>query len=382
MGYHEAALAPAAERVLHREFTGEFPVTESLIYLNHAAVAPLCRPAAEAMKWLADDALRHGSQHYAQWEECYEGFRVSAARLVGAHRDEIAIVKNTSEGIATVALGLDWKPGDRVVAFREEFPANYFPWLRLEARGVEITWLSATDPLERIEEAARGAKLLAISYVQYLSGYRADIEAIGDICRRHGCFFFVDAIQGLGVLPLDVERAKIDALAADGHKWLLGPEGCGLLYVRKEWQDRIEPVEFGWTNIAGFADYACRDMALRPDAGRYECGTLNTISIYGLRASIEFLLRVGVERIGPDVLAAARRLAEGSQEKGYEVMGPRSPESASGIVSIRKPGTDCRVTMSQLRQRNVTAAPRLGWVRFSPHFYISPEAIEEAIDAL
>jgi cysteine desulfurase/selenocysteine lyase len=382
MGYDEAALVPVTERRLYLEYENHFPVTKSLIYLNHAAVAPLCLPAAEAMKWLADDVLMNGSQHYVQWEECYERFRESVAKLIGAHRDEIAIVKNTSEGIATVALGMDWKPGDRVVAFREEFPANYFPWLRLESRGVEITWLSATDPLDRIEEAVRGAKLLAISYVQYLSGYRADIVSIGEICKRHGCFFFLDAIQGLGVFPLDVNRAHIDALAADGHKWMFGPEGCGLLYVRKEWQDRIEPVEFGWTNIAGYADYGCRDMTLRKDAGRYECGTLNTISIYGLRAAIEFLLRVGVERIGPDVLAATQRLAEGAQSKGYEVMGTRSPEHASGIISIRKPGTDYRVTMNHLRRHQVTAAPRLGWVRLSPHFYVSPASIETVIDLL
>ncbi len=377
-----AGVAPITERLLHQEFALDFPVAQSLIYLNHAAVAPLCRPAARAMQWLAEDAMANGSLHYSQWEECYEGLRASTARLIGAHRDEIAIVKNTSEGIATVALGLDWQPGDRIVAFREEFPANYFPWLRLEAKGCKITWLSVTDSLERIEDAARGAKLLAISYVQYLSGYRADIQAIGDICHRHGCFFFVDAIQGLGVLPLDVEHCHVDALAADGHKWLLGPEGCGILYIRKAWQDRIEPVEFGWTNIAGYTDYACRDMALRGDAGRYECGTLNTIGIYGLRAAIDFLLTVGVERIGPDVLSAADRLAEGAQAKGYELFGERSPSTSSGIVSIRKPGVDCRVTVAELRQHRITAAPRQGWARLSPHFYVSPEAIEQVIAAL
>lgn len=382
MGYVEGTACNAAVRQLHREYAHQFPVSENLIYLNHAAVAPLCRPAAEAMQALAEDAMRNGSLHYSSWEECYEGLRLSTARLIGAHRDEIAIVKNTSEGIATVALGLDWKPGDRIVAFREEFPANYFPWLRLEAKGCEITWLSVSDPLDRVEEAARGARLLAISYVQYLSGFRTNLKAIGEICAREGCFFFVDAIQGLGVLPLDVEECHIDALAADGHKWLLGPEGCGVLYIRKEWQDRIEPVEFGWTNIAGYTDYACRDMALRPDAGRYECGTLNTIGIYGLRAAIDFLLEVGVDRIGPDVLAAADRLAQGARDKGYELLGERTPATASGIVSIRKPRVDCRMTVSELRRQKITAAPRQGWARLSPHFYISPEAIEAVIAAL
>ena len=375
-------MSSPADRDLAAEYRHEFPVTERLTYLNHAAVAPLSRRCADAMKELADDVLFNGSFHYERWMECYEGFRVSAARLVNGHRDEIAIVKNTSEGIATVALGLDWKPGDKIVAFREEFPANFFPWLRLEARGVHIEWLSIQDSLDKIDEAARGAKLLAISYVQYLSGYRANLQAIGEICHRHGCFFFVDAIQGLGVFPLDVRACRIHALAADGHKWLLGPEGCGLLYVSQEWQDRIEPVEFGWTNIAGYNDYACRDMALRPDAGRYECGTLNTISIYGLRAAIDLLLEVGIAQVGAAVLASADRLAAGAAAKGYEIMAQRTPETGSGIVAIRKPGQDSRMTVSELRRNQITAAPRQGWARLSPHFYVSAKEIERVIDVL
>src|SRR5580704_1975196 len=301
---------------LHERYRDEFPVTESLIYLNHAAVAPLCKRAATAMKNLADDALRFGSLHYDQWLAAYEGLRKSAARMMGASPREIAIVKNTSEGIATVAIGIDWKGGDRIVAFQEEFPANFLPWKKLQDVGVRITWLSVEDPLDKIDAACEGARLLAISFVQYLSGYRADLNAIGEICHRHGCFFFVDAIQGLGAFPLDVEKAHIDALAADGHKWMLGPEGCGILYIRKSRQDSIFPVEFGWTNVAGYHDYSSRDLTLRPDAGRYECGTLNTIGCYGLKASIEFLLEVGIERIAAAVQALADQLAEGAASKG------------------------------------------------------------------
>jgi selenocysteine lyase/cysteine desulfurase len=267
--------------------------------------------------------------------EAYDGLRTAAARLIGADPSEIAQVKNTSEGVATIALGMDWKAGDKVVCFREEFPANYFPWKRLEAKGVNVAWLNATDPLDRIDEAAKGARLLAISFVQYLSGYRANLAAIGDICKRRGCFFFVDAIQGLGAFPLDVEQMHIDALSADGHKWLLGPEGCGILYVRRERQDEIEPVEFGWTNVAAYNDYASRDMTLRPDAGRYECGTLNTIGCYGLRASIEFLLEVRVENLSPHIQRLGDRIAAGVAEKGYEVLGERSPETGAGIVAFR-----------------------------------------------
>src|ERR1017187_6494721 len=166
---------------LWQRYADQFPVRERLTYLNHAAVAPLAKPAADAMKRLADDCLAFGSLHYGEWLAAYEGLRVAAARLIGADRSEIALVKNTSEGIATVAMGLDWKPGDRMVGFREEFPANYYPWKRLEEKGVNVIWLSVTDPIEKIAGAARGAKLLAISFVQFLTGYRAPIQVIGEI---------------------------------------------------------------------------------------------------------------------------------------------------------------------------------------------------------
>ena len=373
---------PVKEVSLAEQYAGQFPIRERLVYLNHAAVAPLCKPAADAMKRLADDCLQFGSLHYDEWMATYEGLRAAAARLIGADRSEIAIVKNTSEGIATVAMGLDWKAGDRVVGFREEFPANFFPWKKLEERGVDVTWLSVTDPLDRIDEASRGARLLSISFVQYLTGYRAPLKAIGEICRRNDCIYMVDAIQGLGAFPVDVKESGIHALAADGHKWMLGPEGCGILYINRELQSHVEPVEFGWTNVANYADYGSRDMSLRPDAGRYECGTLNTIGCYGLRAAIEFLLEVGVGQIAPVVQNLGNRIAGGVCAKGYEIAAPRTPETGAGIVSFRKPGQDAGEIVRKLRAQGITAAPRAGWVRTSPHFYIRPEEIDRMIDLL
>jgi selenocysteine lyase/cysteine desulfurase len=312
----------------------------------------------------------------------YEGLRQAAAQLIHADRSEIALVKNTSEGIATVAMGLDWKPGDRVVAFREEFPANYFPWKKLEQRGVEVTWLSYRDPLDRVDEACQGARLLAISFVQYLGGYRAPLKEIGEICSRNGCIYLVDAIQGLGAFPLDVKACRIHALAADGHKWLLGPEGCGILYIDQSLQQQVEPIEFGWTNVARYADYASRDMSLRPDAGRYECGTLNTIGCFGLRAAIEFLLEIGVESVAPAVQSLGDRIAAGVQAKGYELLEQRTPESGAGIVSFRKPGQEAGEIVRSLRAEHIAAAPRAGWVRTSPHFYISPADIDRMLEVL
>ncbi len=371
-----------SDQSLWEQYREQFPVTKNRVYLNHAAVAPLSRRVAEAMQGLAQDVLDYGSEHYLQWMAAYEGVRAGAASLINATPPEIAIVKNTSEGIATVAIGIDWKPGDIIVAFEEEFPANTYPWQRMEADGVQIRWLSIFDDLDRIDEAAKGARLLTISYVQYLSGYRVDLDKIGEICQRRGCFFFVDAIQGMGAFPIDVQTSHIDALAADGHKWLLGPEGCGVLYVRRELQDQIEPVEFGWTNVAKYADYASRDMSLRQDAGRYECGTLNTIGCFGLRSAFDLLLEVGIDKISPAVQALGDQIWQGANEHGFETLGKRSEATGAGIVSIRKPGVESQFIVRQLKDAGFIAAPRQGWVRIAPHFYIAPDEIDALLRTL
>ncbi len=364
------------------EYEAQFPVRRNIVYLNHAGVSPLCRPAAEAMKQLADECLDFGSWYYERWLRAYERLRAAAAQLINASASEIAIVKNTSEGIATIANGLTWRPGDRIVAFEEEFPSNWLPWKRLEESGVGVTWLHYDATLQQIEDAARGARLLAISYVQYLSGYRANLNAIGEICGRHSVFFLVDAIQGLGVFPVDVEQAHIDALAADGHKWLMGPEGCGLLYVRKARQDEIHPTEIGWMTVANHNDFSARDLTPRADAGRYECGTLNTIGCYGLGAAMEFVNAVGPERIGAAVQSLGDHLYTELAERGFEMLGTRTPETGAGIVSFRKPGEDPRYTVRKLKEAGYMAAPRQGWVRLSPHFYVPPEDLYRLVAIL
>ena len=268
------------------------------------------------------------------------------------------------------------------MAFHEEFPANLFPWKKLESTGVDVRWLSIHDHLDRIDEATRGAKVLAISYVNYLSGFRVDLNAIGEICRRNNCFFFVDAIQGMGAFPIDVEAAKIDALSADGHKWMLGPEGCGVLYVRRERQLQIEPVQIGWTNFAHYADYASRDMTYRSDAGRYESGTLNTIGCYGLRASLDLLLEVGIEEVSEKVQALTTHLAEGAERLGFVLSCPRDAQNGSGIVSVGKDGVDATMLVRRMKDHGIIAAPRQGWVRFAPHFYQTSEDIDKVLFVL
>ncbi len=372
----------AASETKLDEYRSEFPITKNLIWMNHAAIAPLVKTAAEAMIRFSEQSLDFSSMHYDEWLETYDGLRYAAARLIGSAPGEIALLKNTSEGLATVAMGLEWRAGDKIVAFREEFPANQYPWQRLEAKGVNIQWLSAADPLDRIDEAAKGARLLALSFVQFLTGHRANLNAIGEICHRRGTIFVVDAIQGLGVFPLDVRQAKIGALAADGHKWMFGPEGQAIFYISPELQEQVEPVEFGWTNTANYGDYGRRDLTLRPDAGRYECGTLNTIGCYGLRAAIGFILEVGVDRIGPKVQSLGDRIAEGVSRRGYELLGTRTPDNGAGIVSFRKSGEDSAAIVARLKEHRIIATPRAGWVRASPHFYLTEGEIDEMLTLL
>ncbi len=363
----------------------EFPVTREWAYMNHAAVAPLSQRAASAMQRAVEDVCRHGVAHHSLWQQAVAGLREAAARLIGAVPEEIAIVKNTTEGLSLVANGLDWRPGDAMVAVEREFPANYYPWKALEKRGVSVRWVPQRQgrvELEDLDRACRGARLLAISYVQYLSGYRINLEAVGEICARHGCLLVVDAIQGLGAFPVDVRQARIHALSADGHKWLLGPEGCGILYVASECMPAIEPVEFGWASVARWRDYDSRDSTLRPTAARYECGSLNTIGCYGLLAAIDLLLEVGVGRIGERVAGLSRRIAAGAAARGYQVLTPPDGDSASGIVAFRKEGIDSTEAVQRLSAAGVAAAARSGWIRASPHFYVSEEEAEMLLAAL
>jgi selenocysteine lyase/cysteine desulfurase len=365
-------------------YRGEFPVTENYVYFNHASVSPLPRRSAQAMQDLATETMQHGSVGYSGWAATTEAVREAAARLIAAAPEEIAIVKNTSEGLAVIALGLDWRPGDVVVGIEDEFPANYFPWAQLEPQGVKLRWLNLRAgriELDEIDRACQGARLLAISFVQYLSGFRIDLDAVGEICRRRNCLLVVDAVQGLGPFLIDVKRSGIHALAASAHKWLLGPEGIGLLYVDRDLIPQVRPVEFGWTNTAGWRTYS-RDPKLREGAARYECGTLNTIGCYGFRASLELFLEAGVEPIAAWVDHLAGCIAAGARQKGYELATSREAGSGSGIVSIRKEGVDSEAVVRMLLENHITTSPRFGWIRAAPHFYANEQDIARFLDLL
>jgi len=365
-------------------YRSQFPVTESLVYMNHAAVSPLSRRARDAMVGLLDEVHHSGAEHWEQWVRTYDAARRSLAQLFNADPGEIAFAKNTSEGVSTFANGLEWQPGDEIVSIEGEFPSNYYAWKALEKRGVILRLVRPEEGCVSHESIVSAlsprTRVVAVSFVQYLSGFRLDLAKLGQVCAAHGCLLFVDAIQGLGAFPLDVKTAQIAGLAADGHKWLLGPEGAGVLYVNRQVMERITPTEVGWWSVRHWADFTSRELSWRGDARRFECGTLNTVGICGLGAAVDLLLEVGVPKIAERILDLTDRLRRGLLAQGHSVCGPQARNEASGIVSfVPRQGTAEKLLETFLAQR-VQVAARCGMVRVSPHFYNTEAEIDRVLE--
>ena len=365
-----------------------FPVTRELIYFNHAGVAPISSRVEDALARYAAEASRRGAFDYdAFYDAEIERVRSRAAALIGAAADEVAFVKNTTEGLGLVAAGLDWRRGDRVVTCDLEYPSNVYPWWSLASRGVETVMLASREgrlPAERLEEALRDprARLLALSSVEYGNGLRFDLERVGGLCRERGVLFCVDAIQSLGCLPIDVESCGIDFLAADGHKWLLSVEGCGVFYCARHLVPQLTPRVVGWRSVVDERNYDEYHLDLKPGAGRFEEGTPNTPGIFALGAAIDLLLELGVPAIAERVLALTARLADDLSARGAEIVSPRGDAERSGIVAFRMPEEEPEETVARLRERGIFVVARRGAVRASPHFYNDQAELDRLLDAL
>jgi selenocysteine lyase/cysteine desulfurase len=367
-----------------QHYRSEFPVTETSIYMNHAAVSPISRRVRDTMVEVLDDVCRYGAEHWRRWAETCRGVRQSLARLINAEPGEIAFIKNTSEGISSFANGLNWQPGDEIVSVEGEFPANFYPWKALQGRGVLLRLAPAeqgrVDEDAIIKALTPRTRVVTVSFVQYLSGFRLNLEKLGQACEAHGCLLFVDAIQGLGAFPLDVRRDRIAGLAADGHKWLLGPEGSGLLYVNRQVLQKLTPTEIGWTTVRHPNDFSNRDISWQDDARRFECGTLNTVGIYGLGAAVNMLLEAGIRNISERILDLTDRLRAGLLAQGHTVFGPRVRKEASGIVSFVPRKDDAESWLKLFLSRNVQVATRGGMIRIAPHFYNTEEEIDRVLE--
>ncbi|MBT4137139.1 MAG: aminotransferase class V-fold PLP-dependent enzyme [Candidatus Latescibacteria bacterium] len=364
----------------------EFPVTQSYIYLNHAAVAPISISVQRAMNQQVRDVTLHGIVHSDRWENTYRRTRRVAAQLIHAKPSEIAFIKNTTEGIQIVANGIKWKRGDNVVITDRGFPANVYPWINLKSRGVETRFAPETDGRIAMEQlfdlVDKNTRIISISSVEFASGFRHDLTQIGEFCTKNGILFFVDAIQSLGALNLNVAKSHIDFLSADAHKWLLGPEGAGVFYCAKKAMRHLHVNNLGWASVKNPGDYLSYDPTPLPNAQRFESGTLNTAGIYGLKACLDFIQRIGIENIESRILMLTDQLVAGLKEKGYDVLSSRKPDEKSGIVSFSHPRIKRDTLFQCLHNKQVICALRGNGIRLSPHVYNTEEEIDHVLNIL
>ncbi len=368
----------------------EFPVVGEKIFLAHAGVCPLPQRVARAVSDYAQ-AARCGDQESMIFPAILTETRALAARLLSCDPEEVAFVGPTSLALSLVAAGLEFRRHDNVVIYHDDYPSNVYPWMALAARGVEVRMLP-TRALGRIEpgdvlaQVDEHTRLVALASCHFVSGFRIEHRAIGEALRRRNILFCLDAIQTLGAFPTTVEA--VDFLAADAHKWLLGPCGAGLLYVRRDLQERLNPPVFGWHNVRCPDFVAQEQIVWRSGARKFEAGTQNLLGLVGLKAALELVLELGVENIAAELLRKRARLIEALRSKGYTVLhADAPPQNASGIVTCTRPGTDMAALHRKLLDARVVTSLRADrhgcrYIRFSPHGYNTDAELEQALAIL
>jgi selenocysteine lyase/cysteine desulfurase len=362
------------------------PVARKWAYFDHAAVAPLTQPAADALsRWLTQ-AAEEGDTVWLEWAAQLTRCRQVAASLIGAGEGDIALVPNTTAGINLVAEGMDWHPGDNVVTLADEFPTNLYPWMNLAKQGIE-TRLVPTDegrvaPQEIANYCDDRTRVVSVSWVGYANGCRRPLRAIADVAHSCGALFLVDAIQGLGVFPIDVKDEEIDVLAADGHKWLLGPEGAGIAYIQPEWLERLRPIGIGWNSVVNAGHFDQVELRLKSTAARYEGGTYNMPGFIGLAASLDLLASLGTSNIAQAILGYTDTACIELAKLGAIIHSPRTGEERSGIISFTMPGHDPLVLRKECLAQGVALNCRAGRLRLSAHAYNNADDLERLLAAL
>ena len=364
----------------------EFPVADKYIYLNNAAIAPISIIVKETI----DDCNRrycdNGIVSNGELLEDVEETRKLAARLLNACPAEISFVKNTTQGIQIAANGIRWKNGDNILVPENEFPANVFPWLNLKPRGVETKFFKVNGGRYLVEDIEQNinnrTRALSVSAVAFTNGFRCDLEAVGNLCREKGIYFIVDAIQALGVLDIDTQICNIDLMAADAHKWLLGPQGAGIAYISESFLERIDVPNLGYKSMTDESDYLNYKVRLKPDASRFEEGTLNIMGITGLKASLDMLLSIGISNIETRVLELNSCASNLLNEMGYIIKSPDRINERSGILSFFHGKISTEEIYQRLFNSNVVCAKRDAAIRISPHFYNNTDDIYGFINAL
>ena len=364
----------------------QFPVTNRWAFFDHAAVCPITASGARALAEFGDRIANNGLADIWHWVDRCAYVRTLAARLINSPTPEdVAFCPNTTTAIGWVAEGFPWRPGDNVVLAAEEYPSNQYPWMNLHGRGVEVRRVASRgnriDPADVRAAITPRTRVLSTSFVQFGSGFRQDLDALGEIAVQNDLFFFVDAIQGLGVFPVDVQKTPIDALAADGHKWMFGPEGAGLFYLKRERVATMHSFGVGAHSVPNSFDYGNIEFKLKPHAGRYEGGALNVPGITAFGEGLALLLECGTANVCARVLELTDELCDRAASAGLEVYSSRAGNDRSGIVSLSKPGTAPQAVVDACRAAGVVVSNRVGRVRVSPHCYNTSEELGRFIAA-
>jgi selenocysteine lyase/cysteine desulfurase len=374
---------------MNEHLRSQFSHTGRVVYLNHAAVSPPPIKTIEAVTAQMKDVAENGSLHYRRWMAIKERARKLAAEMLGAQATEVAFMRNTSDALSTIANGLSWRGGENIVTFRGEFPSNVYPWLRLrrETAKVEVRFCEERDGRVDVDELISlmddRTRLVALSHVQYGSGFRAPLERIGRAARAHDALFVVDVIQGMGALPINVEAEWVDAAAGACHKWLLAPEGVGLLYLSRRARERIKPSLVGWMSVPDPEDYSNFEQEWAEGTLAWETGTAPTALIHGVEASLSLLQETGIERIAAHLEELTDYLCERLQGLNYKIVSSRQSGEKSQIVCVEHTnGWSPMELYSHLKKQNIITAPRGTRLRIAPHLYNTREEIDALINAL
>ena len=371
-----------------KSMRAQFQLADGLTYLNHAAVSPLPTPCRVRMEAYVEEISRFGAARYPDLPfGVLRRARDLGARLLGARTDQVFIVRSTTQGLSVAATGIPFAEGDNLVLVEGEFPANIQPWLPLRKRGVEVRLVPQKGGRVLLDDLARSVdartKALSISFVQYSTGFRVDLGAVAELCRKHDTLFVVDAIQGLGVLPLDVRTMGVDFLSADSHKWMLGPEGVGLGYASDRALDRIDQAVHGWFSVRKPFDFEDMDQPLKDSAARYEEGAYNFVGISGMVGSLDLLTAIGTQSLEQRLIELTDELAEGLQSIGWTVLSPREVDSEkSGILQATRDNLDVATLERTLADRGVFVSVRGGALRVAPHGYNTSEDLQRLLEAL
>jgi selenocysteine lyase/cysteine desulfurase len=364
----------------------EFQLDSDLIYLNHAAVAPWPMRTRRAVETFTAENASRGAERYPLWLRVERELKEMLAQLINAPSlDDISLLKNTSEGLSVIAYGIDWRDGDNMVVPAREFPSNRIVWESLKPLGVDVRLvdIKATETPEQALFAAcdENTRLISVSSVQYADGFRMNLDSIGAFCGDNDILFCVDAIQSIGALPFDLQRIGADFVVADGHKWMLGPEGLALLYTRPEIRTQLKLRQYGWHMVASPGDFDNREWAASETGTRFECGSPNMLGIHALHASLSLLLDIGMDEVSRRLLDNMEFLFQGIDSiPELRLISDKRPERRSGIITFSPEKHRPETMTDQLMTYRVICAARGGGIRFSPHFYTERQQLEQALE--